>query len=483
MHCKKLLTQNGEQLFTTDSTAINPTRTKPHADAQEDTAVQICVKMPNNLVLPKQGSKASSSRASSKSSRTRVTPALSFTPALLTLTAGKASRVLAAFISFHYLQDRVALPLYLLFVALGASACLLALQRPWSGKRIGTKRAKRVILSAGILAATLYVWTAGLRSAGPLRTLLVDGAELPLLYLFALVSRRELADRRKTRGALCMLAAYCLLIWDASGHVPDVGELERSALGRKAEMTIGRIANKTSSELSLIAHLGAGNEEADGGKEMKHGRRRLLSTYSPRVKGSGGVRDAFVEGTALRCEIGVILVLVASVMMQCSRAFTRRLATELGGAKRQFALSCTGACAWLLPLALASWMWPSAAAMLSLSVSQGGGMDFNAGHAVGFAGVGLLWLVVPYYVRAVVSTALAQRTMLQCGVVIPFVMACVGSLVVGDGASAGGVSWVLLAAFVLDAVGISIMMAAGVKRNLSELPIDAASSVVSVNQK
>lgn len=451
--------------------------------------------MPNNLVLPKAGSKPGSkpgSRLASKASRgsraSNSSPALSFVPAFATLILGKASRVFAAFVSFHYLQDRVALPLYLFFVTLGAASCLLLLQRPWNGKRVGSKRGRRVVVAGGILAATLYIWTAGLRSAGPLRTLLVDGAELPLLYLFAIVTRRELPERRKSRGAVCMLLAYCLLIWDASGHAPDIQDMERSPLGQKAEHTIGQLANKTS-ELSHLAHLG-GEKGADavemnemdreednmnvraGGK----GRRRLLTTYDPPVKGSGTVRDAFVEGTPLRSEIGVVLVLVASVVMQSSRAFTRRLATELGGAKRHFALSTTAACGWLTPLALLSWISSSTGAVLSLSVIGGiTRIHLTTGHVVGFVMVGFLWLVLPYYVRAIVSTSLPQRTMVQSGVVVPFLMACVTSALFGAGASAGGVSWILVAAFVLDSVGISLMMAGGgVKRSLSELPIDTS---------
>lgn len=451
--------------------------------------------MPNNLVLPKAGSKGGSksgSRSGSKSSRgsrpTGASPPLGFIPAFATLTLGKASRVFAAFVSFHYLQDRVALPLYLFFVTLGAAACLLLLQRPWNGKRIGSKRGRRVVIAGGILAVTLYIWTAGLRSAGPLRTLLIDGAELPLLYLFAVLSRRELPEKRKTRGAACMLLAYCLLVWDASGHAPDFKEIERSPLGQQAEHTIGRLANKTS-ELSHIAHLGAqkggevddSNEmdarvEVGGDADDAHVRRRLLTTYDPPVKGSGSVRDAFVEGTPLRSEMGVLLVLVASVLMQSSRAFTRRLATELGGAKRHFALSTTAACGWLTPLALLSWMSSSTGAVLSLSVVGGiTRIRLTTGHVVGFVMVGFLWLVLPYYVRAIVSTALPQRTMVQSGVVVPFLMACLTVVVFGAGGSAGGISWILVAAFVLDSVGISLMMAGGgVKRSLSELPIDTS---------
>lgn len=429
--------------------------------------------MPNNLVLPNTGSKTSSRGSSSKASRARQ-PGLSLTSALATLALGKASRVFAAFVSFHYLQGRVALPLYLYFVTLGAALTLLCLQRPWNGKRIGQKRGRKVLIAGGVLAMTLYIWTAGLRSAGPLRTLLVDGAELPLLYIFAVVSRREVAEKRKTRGAVCMVLAYVLLIWDASGHVPDVRELEHSRLGRRAEDTIGRLANNTREELNQLRHLGA-NARPEMPPEIGGHRRRLLTTYEPPVKGSGELRDAFVEGTALRSEIGVVLVLLASVVMQWSRAFNRRLATELGGAKRHFALCTTAACVWLVPLAGVSWMSSSTGAVLSLSVvGEVTRMEIGGREVMGFVMVGFLWLVLPYYVRAIVSTTVPQRMMVESGVVMPFVMGWGGTAVVGG---VGGVSWVLVMAFVLECAGVRMMMAGGgVRRGLSELPIDAGGS-------
>lgn len=449
--------------------------------------------MPNNLILP--AASKSTSRSSSKGLRSRVQFApLSFTPAVVTLLFGKASRVFAAFVSFHYLQDRVALPLYLFFVTLGAAVTLLLLQRPWNGKRIGSKRGRRVLLAGGFLAATLYIWTAGLRSAGPIRTLLIDGAELPLIYMFAVLTRRELPEKRKTRGAICMLLAYCLLIWDASGHVPDVREIEHSKFGQRAEHMVGRLTHSgwmnDGSERTKTVHGmgggGGGNDELVGGfgvdeegmaHEGHHGRRRLLTTFRPRVKGSGGMKDAFVEGTALRCEFGVILVMTASVLVQIGRGFSRRLAVELGGAKRHFALSMGSAVLWVTPLALLSWMSNSTGALLSLQAIGGiTRMRVTTSHAIGFFAVGFLWLVLPFYIRAIVSTAVSSQMMMQASVVIPFFMAALAVSFVGGSSSAGGLSWVLLMAFLLECVGVSLMMAGGVKRGLSELPIDATPS-------
>lgn len=107
-------------------------------------------------------------------------------------------------------------------------------------------------------------------------------------------------------------------------------------------------------------------DDADAESADAPGRRRLLSAAVPRVPPSGSVRDTFVEGTPLRAELGaaevdgVVLVLgatrrSASTIMQASRPFTRRLAHELGGAKRHFALNFAAAAAAVLaPLAALS---------------------------------------------------------------------------------------------------------------------------------
>lgn len=377
-----------------------------------------------------------------------------------TVIFGKTSRVLAAFVSFHFLQDKVALPYYLFFVCVGASLVLLALQRPWNGRRIGPRRGRKVVLAGALLALTLYIWTAGLRSAGPLRTLLMDGAELPLLYLFAVANGRELPERRRTRGAAMMLGAYAMLVWDASGHAPDLRRIESTRLGRSIEQKLEHLSSN-----KMLTSRAGGAANATGEAKAE-------------AKGSGTVRDAFVEGTPLRREIGVVLVLVASLIMQSSRSFSRRLATELGGAKRHFALSITCATFWLAPLAFVSSLSTATGALLSLSVFGGvTRIDMSAGHYLGFAGVGLLWLVVPYYVRAIVSSNMSHRRMLQSGVVIPFVIASGISLAVGADASAGGVSWLLVVAFGCASLGISLMTAGGSKRSLSELPLHSGNEI------
>lgn len=465
------------------------------------------VPMPNNLVLP--GSAGSGMAAVSRGpgaglSASSVISSLSPEIALAVLLLSKLSRVAAAFLSYYYLQSPVALPIFLLFVSLGASVCLLILQRPWNGRRIGSKRFRKIFIAGVVLTLMLYLWSAGLRSAGPLRTLLIDGAELPLLYIYAVVSGRELPERRKTRGAFLMLCSYALVVWDASGQAPNLSQLEQTRLAQKAEDTLEKVGNLTAEKLHVMKAHGLLNPEAQEDIQAGGRRRTLLALDTPvrhkarrraaeeKLMGddskpggddSNRARDLFVEGSPIRSEIGVLLVLAASVVMQASRPFTRRLCAELGGAKRQFALTVTSAGLFLWPFALLSHISPFVGNVLSMRLGEGGGVsDLNASRVTGFTAVGFLWLVLPYYIRSMVSASIDQGVMLQYGLVVPFFLASIASVIFGFAAHAGGVSWILIAAFLLDFVGLSMMVAGGgAKRGLSELPLDSRTSGSSAN--
>jgi len=79
--------------------------------------------------------------------------ALSIRSALAVLCGGKVARVAAAFATFRFLRGADGSPLffYLFCVVAGASAVLLSLQRPWTGRRIGAKRWRKVRVGRWIL--------------------------------------------------------------------------------------------------------------------------------------------------------------------------------------------------------------------------------------------------------------------------------------------------------------------------------------------
>lgn len=418
------------------------------------------------------------------------------------------------------------------------------MQRPWKGRRLSTKRLRKVWITGLLLSATLFLWTVGLKAAGPLRTLLIDGAEIPFLYIGAVLSKRQLPEKLKTRGCILMCLAYVLIIWDASGRAPDIAEIEKSKLGKKAESTLEHLKEKTQEEIQLLQGLtkkdGNDDENAPPPPEVNHNddtnkdndvdgnkpkvrRRRLLSivrhgtpsittslqtplerrdemlasdasstkslnvqasgswrrllSFEPEEKSSGSfIKDLLLDGTALRSEVGVVFVILASMLMQASRSFTRRLATDLGGSKRQFALSVSAASFSILPFALISLVSSRAAAFFSLSIGEVV-TSLHLSSIGGFALIGVLWLTIPYYLRSLISTALKQKTLLQGGVIGPFIVATAASMLFGYGDRAGGLSWILVVAFVLDIAGMRIMLQqSGIRRNLSELPVDSGSA-------
>ncbi|GAB0497336.1 hypothetical protein MMPV_008668 [Pyropia vietnamensis] len=509
---------------------------------------------------------ASAASVSSAAGAAGNSVTLSLRSAMAVLCGGKVARVAAAFATFRFLRGADGSPLffYLFCVVAGASAVLLSLQRPWSGRRIGAKRWRKIAASGAMLAATLCAWVAGVKSCGPLRALLVDGAELPLLYASSIIRRRELPERRKTRGALLMLAAYALLVYDASGRAPGLADIEDSSLVLRAGESVGALRHKTAEEISRlsaaavrargqeqlperltvrrrallasadlaasvaavdavppaplrplaaivpVAHrmrpslmprvLDSARElafdasdtfrwltrlpisgEIDGlsrrqavtqdgvPTEQKPLGRNLLSIFDSDIDGDGSrdgfFHELFVDGSAVRAELGVLLVLLASVLMQASRPHTRRLATELGGSKRQFSLSVTAAAGIVSLLALAAALassrglvTPAAASTTSmLSVAQ-------------YATVGILWLVAPYYIRALVAPVLSQRTLLRVGVVVPFLLAAAAD--VASGGEGGGLSLLLIIAFFMVAAGMTFMVGGTQnKRPLSDLPV------------
>lgn len=197
--------------------------------------------------------------------------------------------------------------------------------------------------------------------------------------------------------------------------------------------------------------------------------RSLLSIFDSDIDGDGSgdgfFHELFVDGSAVRAELGVLLVLLASVLMQASRPHTRRLATELGGSKRQFSLSVTAAAGIVSLLALAAAL-ASSHGLVTPAVASTTSMLSVAQYAT----VGILWLVAPYYIRALVAPVLSQRTLLRVGVVVPFLLAAAAD--VASGGEGGGLSLLLIIAFFMVAVGMTFMVGGSQnKRPLSDLPV------------
>eukprot|EP00168_Porphyra_purpurea_P006018 TRINITY_DN1723_c0_g1_i3.p1 TRINITY_DN1723_c0_g1~~TRINITY_DN1723_c0_g1_i3.p1 ORF type:complete len:537 (-),score=137.93 TRINITY_DN1723_c0_g1_i3:325-1935(-) len=440
---------------------------------------------------------SSAASASSAAGGSGTSVALSIRSALAVLCGGKVARVAAAFATFRFLRGADGSPLffYLFCVVAGASAVLLSLQRPWTGRRIGAKRWRKIAASGAMLAATLCAWVAGVKSCGPLRALLVDGAELPLLYASSIIRRRELPERRKTRGALLMLAAYALLVYDASGRAPGLADIEESPLVHRAGEQVGALRHKTAEELARLSAAAARARGEQQPPEQLTVRRRLLADDG--ASSAAAAVGAIAPMTALRPLVATDGSLASrllggvdglargssATLQRLARVHFRGVATgeraplvpprrrlhslfdsdidgdgsgdgffpraprrRLGGACRvggppgpprvgvdaSIAAAhppvgdgarrlqapilpqrhrrrwrrvgvCHCRCLGLLP-------WPGHPRVASTT---------SVLSMVQYATVGILWLVAPYYIRALVAPVLSQRTLLRVGVSCP----------------------------------------------------------------
>jgi len=489
------------------------------------------------------------------------------------------SKVLGAFLAHAALvRYHLPEPLFLGVALVAASAVLLVLQQPWRAKEsrsLTPTRMRRVALGGLLQAVTLGAWMAGLRSSGPLRSFLVEGAEVPLLYLFAVATSRDLPSKKKTRGALLMLLGYLLLMYDASGRMAKhVERFRHTRLGHKADeltnatkhhivhglheldqlrqahhavpqydkATFQNTTARVASVAAAAAAAAASNKQAkqpppldDDGIPGGGPRRRLLQVENQAQEpqedtNHGGEGEnphheydeedysdydyddydyedydyddedghAHTEGDtghqenehtsqhehiieasstsatppkrhvlhtvfvsrALRAEIGVFLLLATSVVHQSTRGFTRRVATEVGGAKRYFAMSTVFATIFTLPFSLISYILVP---KHSRAYLHGGWAMYLSLFA------GIAFVVIPFYLRGIVSGQMRQTALLKMSLVIPSVVCLVGSFIpYFRGLSGHGTGLLVVTVLLCETIGLT-MMASG--RLPSELPL------------
>mmetsp|Transcript_38695 Transcript_38695/g.152769 ORF Transcript_38695/g.152769 Transcript_38695/m.152769 type:complete len:422 (-) Transcript_38695:4150-5415(-) len=381
------------------------------------------------------------------------------------LVAAKASRVLAVFLTFDYLTSPIVtgtasrvlttLPLQIfLFLAMsGASIVLLLLQKPWQGKPLGLAELQDVVVGGALLALTMYVYAAGLRACGPMRALLLDCSELPMLYTLNLIRGRDRPSRRKIRGLVLVLLSYALIMYDASGRESgDAARLASTKLGMKAEKALESIKAGAEAKIENVAEQLSKRHQ--GQKDAAPRMRRLLGEDLDVLEedlqnfGLGELKGAnhglVVADGALRIELGIFLVLCSSALTLGSSGYRRKLAMVVGGTKRSFALSVSMAAVLLLPCALLSVYQESS--ILTLG-------DLGYKTAGSIFGIGNLFIVVPYYIRAFLATFLSHSVLLRAAP-INFLLGVLLASTTGYGTEAGSATVPLGLAFVFNVMGL-----------------------------
>jgi len=353
-------------------------------------------------------------------------------------------RVIGAFLAYRQLtpsemgdvhQAPLPEPLFLVLALAAASLPSIALQKPWAGRKIASHRMQKIFLAGAFQAIMMCAWMAGLRSCGPIRAFLVEGAELPLLYLSAVITRRDHAQAAKTRGALLMVLGYLLLFYEVSGQAGShLQKFESSKLGRRAGDAIGSLHDHTRDRLNRIKtshfvnqtlrHMHRDDSHGrplyhldDDGLPARAGHRTLLSAqhaldvdsidshtvmHQKSPPGPTLVQSLFIV-EALRSEIGVALLLFTAVINQATKTFTRRLAMDIGGAKRYFSLSSFFATLAILP-------WASTSFYV-VRATEPDLLDFRRILTCAIAGT--LYILIPFYLQAFVGSRVSARLLMR----------------------------------------------------------------------
>mmetsp|Transcript_19771 Transcript_19771/g.78728 ORF Transcript_19771/g.78728 Transcript_19771/m.78728 type:complete len:941 (-) Transcript_19771:2135-4957(-) len=143
--------------------------------------------------------------------------------------------VAAVYFCFHLLSNEP-LPWVVFTLFVTAAAILFSLNKPWRARKISRRVLYKIFESGALHMTVLLLWSFGLRLLGPLRTLMIEGAELPLSYLLNRGATGKPLSKRKKQGLVLMLVAYTLVAMDASVGLPSSELNTRMVSGVKTRL-------------------------------------------------------------------------------------------------------------------------------------------------------------------------------------------------------------------------------------------------------
>ncbi|KAJ8908884.1 hypothetical protein NDN08_005588 [Rhodosorus marinus] len=164
------------------------------------------------------------------------------TKAFRALAVSRILYILALFGAFHALRShRLPIVLFLFIACLGAILSISALTQ-FKVKSLSRGMLAQVALLGLITLTSVAAWTAGLRECGPLRTVILDSCSVPFAYIGSVFSRRSTFQRNKLRALLLFVAAYALLMYDASGRMQrDVHAVDDLKIARDARVALEKL--------------------------------------------------------------------------------------------------------------------------------------------------------------------------------------------------------------------------------------------------
>lgn len=254
--------------------------------------------------------------------------------------------------------------LFISAITFFAAAIFCALNRPWLGRKITNRAALKMCESGLLLLLVLSLWSFGLKHLGPLRTLLVEGAELPVLYLITVAVRRQAYSKRKIQGVGMLFLAYLLVALDASWTVPSREINFRVAKGVQTRL------HATSHRIQEMRHRfrrghrvllnGEQNEGEVEAPALEQELNQEADTPAPLAEVADAGNAEASEGTVVTLEhsfgpfLGVMAVTCAFLTRHAMTESTEQLSVMVGGSRRQISLSLFAAAVISSPLGLTS---------------------------------------------------------------------------------------------------------------------------------
>lgn len=126
--------------------------------------------------------------------------------------AGRFLRIVSVYGAYRYLLlSNVSTIVFIFYSLLGASTLFICIQRPWTGRSLPRYQWLSAIFNGSILALSLVFWGYGLRSVGPIRTIMAEYAGAFVAAVSTSIFGRRGHRAAKVYGMLLLLVAFYLL--------------------------------------------------------------------------------------------------------------------------------------------------------------------------------------------------------------------------------------------------------------------------------
>ncbi|CAI0451040.1 unnamed protein product [Linum tenue] len=153
----------------------------------------------------------------------RATYPFRHTPLQIIHVIGNFLRIWSVYSMYRYLiQTGSSVGLFIFCCLLPSSLLFLAMQKPWKGRPLSNQQVVPSIINGVITALYFSMWGKGLKSCGPVRTILAEYAGAVLGVLSAALYGQGKHLWKKVGGLVAMMLSFYLLSrgWAMGTHSP-----------------------------------------------------------------------------------------------------------------------------------------------------------------------------------------------------------------------------------------------------------------------